>query len=159
MASLISETLNCPFIEGDRYHPAENIAKMSRGEPLTDNDREPWLATLADIISTTVASKHRVVLSCSALKPHYRNALRGDTRSGTVAFILLEPSQEELAKRVEARGVSGAHFMPGSLLESQLQTLDYSSEELFMHLKPDSGTGMMPSPDELAAAVVRQIKK
>lgn len=128
---------------------------MSRGEPLTDADRGPWLAALSEIIAASVASGQRAVISCSALKPHYRDILVNGNPSGTVGFILLEPSKEELAKRVEARGAT--HFMPAALLESQLQTLEYSASDLFMHLKPATIPGIMPPPEELAAAVVHRL--
>jgi gluconokinase len=162
---LIAQHLKCPFIEGDKYHSENSIAKMRSGQPLTDEDRASWLATLAALIysSTSALIKQQeentshfsLVLSCSALKPEYRRTLSGTTAPGTVGFVLIEPTREELQLRLQQRQ---GHFMPLSLLDSQLSTLNYSENELFMRLKPRLMDNLMPPPEELAAMVVDKLR-
>ncbi|KAL4524500.1 hypothetical protein Ndes2526B_g06705 [Nannochloris sp. 'desiccata'] len=154
VASLVAQRLRCPFIEGDRYHSEENIAKMRSGQPLSDNDRADWLTTLASIIHTSSNPPQFLVLSCSALKPEYRNTLSSTTSPGTVGFVLLEPTKRELQWRL---GHRQSHFMPSSLLDSQLQTLSYCESELFMHLKPKNADELMAPAEELASMVVNKL--
>lgn len=142
--------LDCVFIEGDDYHPSSNVATMRAGLPLTDADRAPWLKLLYDAIAHQVALGERAIVACSALKPEYRAMLRGGTPSGSVAFILLEPTSTELAKRVAVRR---AHFMPPELLQSQLDTLQYRPEDVFMHFMTDA------TPEEIASAVIARLKE
>ena len=135
---------------------------MRSGNPLNDADRAEWLTTLADLIHTSTATPSNdhlprfLVLSCSALKPEYRSTLCTTTTPGTVGFVLLEPTKEELLTRLLERQ---GHFMPSSLLDSQLTTLKYTATELFMHLKPRTEDGLMPPPEELASMVVEKLLK
>ncbi len=133
---------------------------MRSGEPLTDTDRAEWLSTLATIISTKTDDQ-LLVISCSALKSAYRRTLESSsttntntTKSKIVGFVLLEPTREELQHRLENRR---GHFMPLNLLDSQLDTLNYSESELFMHLKPRIEDGLMPPAEELATMVVDKL--
>ena len=156
VGALLAQRLRCLFIEGDSYHPTRNIAKMRSGLPLTDEDRRPWLASLASIISNHIATSKRrpIVVSCSALKREYRRILVGQNPPGTVGFVLLEPRPEELKRRLVAR--QGAHFMPPHLLESQLQTLECSSEEeLFLHFAP--GDEETLTAEEMANAIFAKL--
>lgn len=112
LAKALAQAKGWTFIEGDGLHPPENIEKMSRGIALTDADRRPFLANVAQS-----ALDHRalgVVLSCSALKRRYRDALRAG--AGPLFFVCLTVDRAELMRRMTER----AHFMPASLLESQL---------------------------------------
>jgi gluconokinase len=99
------------FIEGDDHHPPANVAKMSRGEPLTDHDRQPWLETLAAKMGEASAGGGRdVVLACSALKGAHRatlaaGAVGGDTSLREVHFLHLDVSRGRLEERLGARAV------------------------------------------------------
>lgn len=115
-----------PFMEGDELHPAANVAKMASGIPLSDKDRWPWLAIIGAEIRQSIDAGQGIIVSCSALKKIYRERLR-ETAGGRLVFVFLEGSHALLAKRMEARK---GHFMPASLLESQLQTLENPSGEL-----------------------------
>jgi gluconokinase len=112
----IAEACGYPFIEGDALHPPENIRKMSEGIPLTDDDRWPWLAAIGE----RLASREPVVVSCSALKRSYRDKLR-ESAPGGLAFVFLHGSESVLAERMHHRT---GHFMPSSLLQTQLATLE-----------------------------------
>lgn len=112
----VAQRLGAVFVEGDKLHPAANIAKMSAGIPLTDDDRWPWLTE----IGRTLAGGDGRIASCSALKRAYRERI-AEAAGRPVAFIFLDGSRELLQARIAARK---GHFMPPSLLESQLQTLE-----------------------------------
>ncbi|BFM05645.1 gluconokinase [Halioxenophilus aromaticivorans] len=121
LAAALAETLGWKFVEGDALHPPANIDKMARGQALTDADRAPFLANVGQAIAA--AASTGVVASCSALKVAYRNQLR--QHCPEIIFILPKVSQEELQRRVQARP---NHFMPASLLASQLATLEPFAE-------------------------------
>ena len=120
IGSLLAERLGGVFDDGDDYHPPSNKAKMSAGTPLTDEDRWPWYATLRQRIVDMRGKTPVHVLGCSALKPVYRDRLRADDTDKEIAFVLLDGSRELITARMAARK---GHFMPLSLLESQLATL------------------------------------
>jgi gluconokinase len=106
------------FEDGDKYHPPANVAKMSAGQPLTDEDRWPWLQAIADEIDRLSATGQRAVIACSALKRAYRDILvhgRDDIR-----IVFLNGTQDLIAGRLAARK---GHFMPPGLLVSQFGTL------------------------------------
>ncbi len=121
----VAAKLGIHFIEGDALHPAANVEKMSKGVPLTDEDRWPWLEKIGQEISASLAKDEGVVVTCSALKRVYRERLRA-AAGGHLYFIYLEGSKELLTKRM---GERKGHFMPASLLESQLQTLEVPTGE------------------------------
>ena len=106
------------FVEGDALHPPASIAKMARGEPLDDEDRRPWLAAICRTVEDTRAAGRGVVVSCSALRRAYRDQLR---TAGPLDFIFLSGSRAVLAERMSHRA---GHFMPLTLLDSQLATLE-----------------------------------
>ena len=115
----LAERLGWPFEDGDRFHPASNVAKMSAGHPLTDEDRWPWLQAIADEIDRFSAAGERAVIACSALKRAYRDVLvhgRDDVR-----IVFLDGTQDLIAARLAARK---GHFMPPGLLASQFKTLE-----------------------------------
>ena len=116
----LANALNCRFIEGDSLHPPANIAKMSAGIPLSDEDRWPWLDLIGGLIGESVARGERVIVSCSALKKIYRDRLRA-AAGGRLAFVYLEGSRAVFDQRMKARA---GHFMPASLLDSQFATLE-----------------------------------
>lgn len=116
VGALLAIRLGVRFVDADALHPGENIAKMASGVPLDDDDRWPWLARVADEIA---AHPEGVVVACSALRVAYRDALRRD--DAVVFFAHLAPPVDVLAERLGARP---GHFMPPSLLRSQLETLE-----------------------------------
>jgi gluconokinase len=115
----LAERLRWKYEDGDRFHPASNVAKMSAGQPLTDEDRWPWLRAIADEIERICKAGEHVVIASSALKRPYRDILvhgRPDVR-----IIYLKGPQELIASRLALRE---NHFMPPGLLESQFRTLE-----------------------------------
>jgi carbohydrate kinase (thermoresistant glucokinase family) len=94
--------LGWKFIEGDVLHPPENVAKMKRGQPLTDADRAPWLEAVAEAIDRSRRRGERGVITCSALKRNYRRQIIGDRRD--VRLVYLEGSREVIARRMVAAG-------------------------------------------------------
>src|SRR5262249_31399900 len=117
----LAPALGVAFIEGDTLHPAANIAKMQAGVPLNDRDRQPFLENVADAI---VASRGGVVVSCSALKRSYRDLIRA--QAGSVTFVWQKVERAELAARLKRRR---GHYMPASLLDSQLAALEPPGED------------------------------
>ena len=122
----LSARIGLPYCDGDDLHPAANVAKMSRGEPLTDQDRWPWLALVGQALAESP-----MIIGCSALKRRYRDAITA-TAGHPVTFIHLSGSRSVIEARMQARK---GHFMPPALLDSQ-----------FAALEP-------PAPDENAFAV------
>jgi gluconokinase len=119
IAENLAVRLGWTFEDGDKFHPASNVAKMSAGHPLTDDDRWPWLQAIADEIDRVGKAGGHVVIACSALKRVYRNVLvhgRGDVR-----MVYLNGTRELIAARIAARK---DHFMPPALLDSQFKTLE-----------------------------------
>ena len=141
----VAVLLGVPFVDGDALHPAENVAKMAAGVPLTDDDRIPWLQTVG---RTLAGTGDGVVVACSALKRAYRDLIRSEA-PGTV-FAELDGSREVLAARMAARP---GHFMPVSLLDSQLATLQ-PLEEGESGLRLDVGR----PPEALAAAIAAAVR-
>lgn len=120
IGALLARALGCAFLEGDAFHPAANVAKMAQGVALQDADRWPWLHHLASEAGEVAQRDGCVVLSCSALRQSYRQAI-GDQAGVATVFIHLAVPTEELERRMGARE---GHFMPTSLLQTQLATLE-----------------------------------
>lgn len=108
------------FLDGDDYHPAENVAKMSSGTPLDDEDRWPWLDRLSVEIEAAVKTRGSVVLACSALRRAYRDRLSGAC-SEEPLFIHLSGTRDLIGERMASRR---DHYMPVGLLDSQIRTLE-----------------------------------
>ncbi|MBW9116075.1 gluconokinase [Rhizobium cauense] len=125
IAESLAATLGVGFVEGDRLHPASNVEKMSKGIPLTDDDRMPWLDLIGETMKEALDRGSGVVVSCSALKQIYRDRLRKAV-NGNLFFVYLHGSKELLTTRM---GERKGHFMPVSLLESQLATLEVPTGE------------------------------
>ncbi|MFG3055154.1 gluconokinase [Kitasatospora sp. NPDC048239] len=119
LGHLLAQRRDVPFVEGDDFHPAANIAKMTAGRALDDADREPWLRGLTDWIRATTRAHRGAVLSCSALKREYRDELR--TAGPGVWFLHLALDRETARVRISHRA---GHFMPARLLDSQYDTLE-----------------------------------
>lgn len=120
ISRLLAEDLDWPFYDGDDFHPPANIAKMSAGIPLTDEDRVGWLEMLAALIREETRAGRNGVIACSALKKAYRDVLRHYDRR-QVAFVYLKGSYETILARMQSRG---EHFMKPEMLRSQLDTLE-----------------------------------
>ncbi|SFD35058.1 gluconokinase/6-phosphogluconolactonase [Bosea sp. CRIB-10] len=114
----LAERLGWPFRDADSFHPPANVAKMSSGTPLTDEDRRPWLAAIAAWIDDLRATGKNGIVTCSALKKAYREVIVGDRPD--VALVYLKGSRELIGQRMAARQ---HHFMPPALLDSQFATL------------------------------------
>jgi gluconokinase len=111
--------LGWTFRDADELHPAGNVAKMRAGIPLDDADRNPWLTTLAGVLDEAVASGPPLVLACSALKRRYRTRL--GLPAERIRLVHLDGATELIRKRIEQRA---GHFMPATLLDSQLEALE-----------------------------------
>lgn len=118
IADHLAGRLGWRYADGDSFHPPANVAKMSAGHPLTDEDRWPWLQAIADEIDRTCAAGERAVVACSALKRAYRDVLVHGRRD--VRIVFLDGTEGLIAARLTARK---GHFMPPGLLASQFRTL------------------------------------
>jgi gluconokinase len=143
VAEELSSRLGYEFVEGDDFHPPANVAKMSAGVPLDDTDREPWLRSLADWLRRRHAEGVSTVMTCSALRRRYRDVLREGAEN--TFFVHLAVDRERLLKRVAKR----RHFMPASLLTSQLDTLE--------PLGPDEDGVTVEVTDEPPDRVVQEV--
>jgi gluconokinase len=125
VAEGVAERLDCRLLEGDDFHPSRNVDKMARGIPLTDEDRWPWLDLIGQELSMARRRGERLVVTCSALRRIYRERLRqfGGT---SICFLFLRADKHVLKRRLDRRG---GHFMPPSLLASQLALLDDPTNE------------------------------
>ncbi len=121
VAQRLAAGLELPLHEGDAHHPAGNIAKMAAGLPLIDEDRRPWLETLAGLLAQDHDAGRSSVLTCSALRRGYRDLLRSRVPAGSVFFVHLSGDLDTLSRRMDTRE---GHFMPSTLLRSQLATLE-----------------------------------
>jgi carbohydrate kinase (thermoresistant glucokinase family) len=119
VGAALAQQLHATFLEGDSFHPPQNVSRMAAGIALTDVDRQGWLRTLSDQLATAVHEGRDVVMSCSALKRSYRDILR--SRARHMALVYLGGSPDVLAQRMAGRS---GHYMPPSLLASQLSTLE-----------------------------------
>ncbi|MFZ1382553.1 MAG: gluconokinase [Scrofimicrobium sp.] len=138
VARTLAERIGARYVDADDFHPSSNVAKMSAGIPLTDEDRLPWLQRLVAEINT---SQETIVLACSALKRIYRDTLRTATRH--VRFVELSGSREILEQRLQSRD---GHFMPADLMDSQLASFEPLEED-------EAGLGLdleIPLPEKLS---------
>jgi gluconokinase len=119
VGSMLAQALGVDFVEGDDYHPMENVRRMASGIPLTDDDRAGWLRALASRIREARASGAGLVLTCSALKRSYRDVLRA--AAPELQLVFLTGPRAVIAERLAGRR---GHFMPASLLDSQLAALE-----------------------------------
>ncbi len=150
VAEMYAQRTGATLIEADVFHPPANIAKMSSGIPLTDEDRAGWLAAMADRLVEGKARCEAMVVTCSALKKAYRDRLRqGDPY---LFFVFLDGSQELLQARLDARK---GHFMPPGLLGSQLATLERPNlaTERCLHVS------ISLSPEQICATVAVAMRR
>ncbi|WCJ27936.1 Gluconokinase [Euphorbia peplus] len=130
IGEMLAKVLSCAFLDADDFHSQSNKEKMRKGIPLTEEDRIPWLKSLKDALRESMIGGKTVVLGCSALQKQYREILRSadpvheiGSYTCAVKFVLLDAKAEVLAERLSKRAEEGSHFMPASLLQSQLQLL------------------------------------
>ncbi len=141
----LATRLGWPFGDGDDFHPTANVVKMRLGQPLTDEDRRPWLDRIAQFMRETEAAGGNAVIACSALKELHRNwLLKGES---WVRFFHLAGPMELIAARMKSRT---DHFMPVSLLESQFATLELPNDVTRLDIAR--------TPDELVAEIVEVLK-
>jgi len=141
---LLAERLGWPFADGDSFHPAANVAKMTAGIPLTDDDRWPWLAAIGAWMDARIAAGGSGVVACSALKRRYRDVLRQGRPE--VRLVFLDVSRDEDLARLRARP---GHFFPARLMDSQFGDLEPPV--------PAEGALVLPAggnPDELVSAII-----
>lgn len=147
VATLLAERLGVTYAEADQFHPQANIAKMSSGTPLTDEDRWPWLVALRDWLSSEAAAGRGGVVTCSALKRSYRDLLRA--AQGEVWFVHLSGTPDLLAERMGRRT---GHFMPASLLPSQLAALEPLDPD-----EPGWTIDVAATPEEIATEILDRL--
>ena len=119
IGAALARALGVDFVEGDAYHPPENVQRMAAGVPLTDADRAGWLRALAGRLREAREARTGLVVACSALKRSYRDVLRDGAPD--VQFVFLRGTHPLIAARIAGRR---GHFMPASLLDSQFATLE-----------------------------------
>lgn len=142
----IAAGLGIGFVDGDDLHPAANVAKMSRGEPLDDADRAPWL----DRVGAELAAAGALVIACSALKRAYRDRIRA-AAGGPVTFVHLAGDKALIAGRMAARS---DHFMPMSLLDSQFAALEIPGPE-----EAAVSVDIAPPTDQVIAAALEGLRR
>ena len=148
IAELLAERLAAHYRDGDELHPKTNIEKMSAGEPLTDEDRAPWLEAVRDYAAKAAREHGICVIACSALKRRYRDVLDG---AGTVFYVFLQGSRELIASRMHLRT---GHFMPEELLDTQFEALEVPIGE------PRVVTvDITPEPEVIAAAAASALRE
>ena len=147
IADKLAERIGWRSVDGDKFHPASNIAKMSAGHPLTDEDRWPWLRAIAAEIDRSCKAGEPAVIACSALKRSYREILvhgRDDTR-----IIYLDGSKQLIAERLAKRR---GHFMPPGLLDSQFTALEPPGES-----ENPVTVSIDATPDDIVNDIIRQL--
>jgi gluconokinase len=145
IGKLLAQRLGVPFFDGDDFHSPANIAKMQRGEPLTDGDRAPWIKSLQHFIESLLNQQRGGVIACSALRATYRQQLSGG--SDAVRFVLLTGSYELIRQRLNQRQ---GHFMTAALLTSQFEALETPTDSLIIDVEQD--------PDAIVQAIVTNLK-
>src|SRR5215813_6773934 len=149
VGALVAGRLGWPFTDGDLLHPAANVEKMERGEPLTDADRMPWLVAIGHCMDERIAAGQSALVACSALKRRYREMLlagRPDTR---IAFLTID--RDVAARRLAGRH---GHFFNPHLLDSQFTDLELPGpDETAVVTVPVSG-----QPETTADEVVRSLR-
>jgi gluconokinase len=149
VGAALARALNVEFVEGDTFHSEQNVKRMAAGIPLTDADRADWLRAIAQRIRKATDAGEGLVISCSALKRSYRALLRKDR--GDIRFVFLRGTRELLNERLHNRK---GHFMPASMLDSQLATLEEPGAE-----ENAIACDIAQSPEDIVDAVMEQASK
>jgi gluconokinase len=148
IGTLLASRMGWQFAEGDAYHSKENVAKMHAGIPLTDEDREPWLRALHEVLLGWYKAGKSGVLACSALRQKYRDVLAEGIPRSEISFVLLEAPKSVLMERLSHRP---GHFMNPALLDSQLATLEMPSDALRV--------SVVQPPAQAVEQILNQIKQ
>jgi gluconokinase len=147
IGAALARALGVDFVEGDDYHPRENVERMAAGIPLTDADRAGWLRGLADRLREARHEGRGLVMTCSALKRAYRDVLRSGAPE--LQLVFLRGPRSLIAERLAGRR---GHFMPASLLDSQLATLEEPGPDEHAWV-----TDASVPPDEIVARLVAKV--
>jgi gluconokinase len=147
ISTLLSEHLGWIAAEADEFHPEANIAKMSSGTPLTDEDRWPWLDSIRNWMDSQAGNGRSTIVTCSALKRTYRDILA--TALGEVHFVHLNGDTAVLQERMKTRS---GHFMPASLLPSQLSTLEPLAGD-----EPGIVVDILKTPADIASDILTRL--
>lgn len=148
IGQMLADAVGGVFEDADHFHPKENVAKMSAGIPLTDEDRWPWFAALRARIVEMRGQTPCYVLACSALKRVYREKLREADSRADLVFIYLEGSRALIEERMAGRK---GHYMPPSLIGSQFAILEEPSVDEAIHVSIDQ------TPEQILAEVRRKL--
>ena len=140
----LAEGLNWPFFDGDNFHPPANVAKMSQGISLNDEDRTGWLDALTELIRAHLQDGKSAVLACSALKQVYRDQLAVDP--ALVQFVYLKGSYDLILARMQARP---GHYMRPAMLASQFATLEEPGDAITVDIQN--------SPQDIVAQVTHRL--
>ena len=149
IAAMLAHRLNWIYEDGDWFHPPSNVEKMRSGEPLTDEDRWPWLHGIAAWIDATRRVGNHATVACSALKRAYRDILVGGRRD--VRIVHLKGERDLIARRLAARD---GHFMPPALLDSQFATLEEPRTDEYPIV-----VSIVPHPREIVEQIVNKLGK
>jgi len=149
VAALLAGRLNWKFQEGDALHPQANVDKMHHGVPLTDDDRLPWLDSIAALVNRWNAEGASGVITCSALKRAYRDRIRAG--QSDVEFIYLRGARELVSARITQRM---GHFMPPTLLASQFETLEEPGDD-----EPVITVDIGGSPEQIVEAILTALQR
>lgn len=150
MAGILAGALKWDLQEGDDLHPDSNVEKMASGQPLTDEDRWPWLETIAEWIRARTEAGEPGIVTCSALKRSYRDVLQKGSE-GHVVFVHLAGTRERISGRLNARM---NHFMTSGLLDTQLSTLEEIDAD-----EPAIVVDVGPPPAEVAARIIAELER
>ncbi|PPK93476.1 gluconokinase [Kineococcus xinjiangensis] len=149
VAQGLAQHLGWVYAEGDDFHSEANVAKMASGQPLDDDDRRPWLRSIAEWIARQEEAGVNAVVTCSALRRGYRDLLRQGNPS--VRFCELEVPEQVIAARLAQRT---GHYMPATLLRSQLDALQPLQED-----EPGFTVPVQGSPDEVLRHVIAHVER
>ena len=144
IGKLLSDRTGWTFYDADDFHPAENIDKMSRGIPLNDEDRKPWLLKLKNLIHNTISQDKSAILACSALKSSYREILQ--LNNPEVVLIYLQGDYEQILARITQRK---EHFMQAEMLRSQFKILEEPQADLVV--------SVTLSPEAIVEQIIRYL--
>jgi gluconokinase len=147
IAAMLAHELHWIYEDGDWFHPKSSIEKMHGGQPLTDEDRWPWLEAIAAWIDATRRIGGHGIVACSALKRAYRDILIGERRDARLVYLKGDP--ELIARRLAARD---GHFMPPELLDSQFKALEEPQQDEHPII-----ASIAPHPREIVANIARAL--
>ena len=153
VGAALAASLDWPFLDGDDFHPPENVAKMASGTPLVDADRWPWLDRIAAEMAAVLARGGNAVVACSALRQAYRDRLAAAARTpGDVRFVYLKGDFDTVAARLAARQ---HRYMPATLLASQFATLEEPADAIVVDAGATIAEEVTSIRERLAAAAVQ----